>query len=836
MRSKLGIARLIAIHSARRLWRERGRAALLVSAVALGISVFIAVLYASDAAVRSFRSSIAALGGSDSIEIRSRGGGFRLSELAPLYGAVRERFAVLPFWEGRGKVGGSPVTVIAVEPFELGRTFDGDTKPSNKIFGTADLFEKLGVIPGEYLELTLTGRTFLLSAALLPPDLVSLVVGNVLVVTPQSVDLPEDPVFTAVRVAPRQGGAIEDLRALAVALEGSASRRFFVADPRQRSDQAERLFQAFRLNIGVLVGMTLLVSGCVVFGAAQLSVLSLQRQLGALRTIGFSRRMLGGVILGEAVFLGLLGAVLGLTLGRPVTEWCAQLFLKSVSVLYTGGELPTELWGRSIVGVLPLVILAGVGVCALGAIVPAIRASRIPAGLVARSGGSGAPLKLRTFGVGAGVALSLAGSGILFAVTYGRPIFAHLSALGLIAALLVLAWPLLVAVSRLSRTALPSWCGIGGLLATSNVTAGVRVVGVAVATIGVGLSLLIGLGLMVSSFRTTLGEWIGYTIRADLFARSLEVSSGRGPARLPTEFEEFVSALPDVTAVIRFASFEDDSGGAPLTVGGQDFNTADRARVFRLISGELNAQDLRARSGVIISEAASRKLGAGVGDPVRVGGVNAEVRGIFKDYSSEHGVVLFDFDRFRSIFGEMPLTSAAILVSSPERIDGVAHAIEGSPLGREVKLQRNRELRETIFSIFDQTFQITTLMRGIVMVICFLGFILTVLQLHSERQHEIRTLTTLGMSQGAERTAVLLEGLLLFVPGVLLGLAGGTGLALILIYLVNPLSFGWSLDFVPTVPGYLGPIGVVLGSVFVAAWIVAFRPEGAREERERDDE
>ena len=127
-------------------------------------------------------------------------------------------------------------------------------------------------------------------------------------------------------------------------------------------------------------------------------------------------------------------------------------------------------------------------------------------------------------------------------------------------------------------------------------------------------------------------------------------------------------------------------------------------------------------------------------------------------------------------------------------------------------------------------------MRFIVALICVLGFILTALQLHEERRFEIRTLLTLGLSRRGLQGSVFLEGLLMLTPGLLVGALGGTLLALILIHLVNPLSFGWTLNFVPTLRQYGMPILIVFCSNFIAAALVSVRAGTLTRRRENDDE
>lgn len=840
-----GMLTLLLRHAVRRLVREWGRAFLLLAAIGLGISVFVAVLYASDASVRSFRSSLTSFGGEDSVEIRARSGALSRGELASLYPALRHRFDTLAFWEGRGVTHGVSLDVLAFDPVEAesrfewpgrnGATGDGDGEAA--WWGSSRLLRKLGVLDrAGTLTVLIGGKELTLPMRALPEELGHHISGDALLTTlGATAPIREKGGVTGIKLFLRPGGGRELFGAIGRFLEGDHERRLYLANPQARAAQAERLFAAFRLNIGVLVLMTLVVCAFVVFGAAQLSVLTLQRELGIMRTIGFSRPLLGAVILAESVLVGVSGTILGLTIGRPITEWCARLFLNTVSVLYGGGGRPDELWGRSFTEILLLSFGVGVGLSLLGAVLPALRAAKIPPGIVARSRGIVPPPSSRRLHRATLLAVVSAAGAAIISNVFGVAAAAHVASFGVVGGVVGGSFILLDTLAGRVRAPLARVTGVPGLLAAANIISGARIVGVAAAVNGVGLSLLIGLGLMVSSFRHTLGDWIEYTIRGDLFVRSIELGSFDRPSRLPPQFEAIAANTPGIDDTIGFASFELDTGTTLLTVGGQEFSHHPRARSFHLISGQLSPEDLANDDAVLISESASRKLGVTTGDSLSIAGVSTVVRGVFKDYSSEHGIVLFELTRFRKLFGAVPLTSAVIVLEEGDQLENVARSLADSPIGRLISVQRNVELREAIFSIFDQTFQITDLMRFIVAVICALGFVLTALQLHEERRHEIRTLVTLGLSRAGLQGSVLFEGLLIVTPGIVLGAVGGTVLALILIHLVNPLSFGWTLHFVPTIDRYVWPIAVVLCSTVIAAALVALRSTAVSWRQEVED-
>jgi putative ABC transport system permease protein len=842
--------RLIGVHAVRRLRGSPARGALLATAVALGVAVFVAVLYASEASVRSFERSIAPLLGESGAEIRARSGSLEPRTVTPLLRSLGQRFDLLPFWETTAFVGGRSVALLAVDPLPFAARFEGtfgSLTDGATAFAPESLITSLDISPGRTITLT-TPYGPLDVAPVKPPDGLA---GS----------LPTDTIVVPLEVVRsfRPGGSISGIKVwtraeeseesadgafveLATVLEHEPGVGLFLGNVQRRAEHASRLFGAFRLNIGVLVLMTLVVCGFTVFGAAQLSVTGLQRELGVMRTLGFTRGMLAAVVLSEAALVGFLGAVAGMTLGRPLTEWCARLFLNTVSVLYGGAPPPRDLWGGDPVVIGVAALLVGTVVAVSGALVPAWRASRVPPGIVGRGGGGTPPTVTRRsyllFGATCGGAVGAALASLRFDTALG----AHIAAFCLVGAIVTGALPFLLALARRIKSALARTTGVSGLIGTANLTAGARVSALAVGANGVGLALLVGLGVMVSSFRSTLHEWIDYTIRADLFIRPIASGTFDQPARLTAPFEAHLGSLPGVRAAALFAATEVTlPSGDSIAVGGTDFVALDGAREYTLLAGTFDRAALARAPTALVSEAASRKLKVGIGSSLELGGGRLTVVGVFKDFTTEHGIVLLELSQFRRLFGPVGAQSAALYLErtgtavDDATLAAVTTAIGASPAGDSVLIQRNGGLREAILRIFDETFRITELMRVIVILITGLGFMLTLLQLHAERRADTTTLAVIGVDRAMLRGAVFVEGAVMLLPSIVLGLLGGTALALILIHLVNPLSFGWTLTFVPTPADYLTPIAVVAGGNLVGALSVALRSVAFSKESRRDE-
>jgi putative ABC transport system permease protein len=107
----------------------------------------------------------------------------------------------------------------------------------------------------------------------------------------------------------------------------------------------------------------------------------------------------------------------------------------------------------------------------------------------------------------------------------------------------------------------------------------------------------------------------------------------------------------------------------------------------------------------------------------------------------------------------------------------------------------NRELRHEAIRIFDQTFAITYALEAIAVVVAVMGIAGALVSIVIDRRREFGILRYLGAATSQIRKLILMEaawiGLLANIAGLILGFL----LSLILIYVINKQSFGWTIRF-----------------------------------------
>jgi putative ABC transport system permease protein len=230
---------------------------------------------------------------------------------------------------------------------------------------------------------------------------------------------------------------------------------------------------------------------------------------------------------------------------------------------------------------------------------------------------------------------------------------------------------------------------------------------------------------------------------------------------------------------------------------------------------------LPGRDRAIVSEPFANRFGVRAGDMLRVpiGDRTATltVAGIYYEYSSSQGYVMLDSSTFlKYVPGHAP-TSLAVYLSPGADTARVQHDIQTRAAGRGAAVAPNAELRRNAIAIFDRTFAITWALEAVALVVAMLGAANSLLALVLDRRREFGLLRYLGASARQIRSMVLAEAALAGALAIGLGLALGFALSLLLIFVVNRQSFGWTIQF--HTPGSLlaGALALVWAVTVLAA-------------------
>ena len=592
-----------------------------------------------------------------------------------------------------------------------------------------------------------------------------------------------------IEVSLADGAVRDDVVSRVTSRLGSRAR---VVTPEARERNVSSLLAAFRLNLTALSLVSLLVGLFLVHESVQASLVRRRTEFGLLRCLGATRKQVATMLLAESAGLGVAGTAFGLPLGRLA----ASLAVTPVSATLTNVYLVNEI-ERLRIGA-PLYVLAivvGVGGAILGGLVPSLEmAGRDPRTLLR-------PFALNELAGRLATRLALAGILVLLVGAFWFFVFGHrLRAGGFVLAFLVLvALPLFIprVVQAVGRRQLAR--GFGWTYSLRTMALRLHTASFAIAALAISVSMLVAITLLVGSFRKTLETWVATTLTADVYLTSESWARGSSEAGLDIALVDELRAYPGVLEAETLRQTRLWTGDTEITVSGVDFAPSLERLRIPLREGDAVTTLERIRDGdaVMVSEPLARKRGVSVGDKLELatesGQVSLPIAGVSFDYSSDAGVAVVSAETLTRLAGITPITNVALFLSPGVDAEKTLDGLRAHYADRPLLIRSNADLRREIFRIFDQTFAVTRLLQVMALLVAALGISLALLVIARERRSELALYRALGALRGQLVPLFLYEALCMGVLGWLVGSAGGIALAWLLVHVVNPAYFGWTI-------------------------------------------
>jgi putative ABC transport system permease protein len=797
----------------RPLRRDLPRTTLTILAVALGVGVVIAIDLAGDAATGSFRSSLENLVGKTDLEIVANGGVDErwMASLAAL--PVNARFAPVIETQGILEHVGA-VTVYGVDFIaqarreRAGKPIPTDLDSAAII--SSGLARRAGVKEGGQITFTLQDAVETFRAAGIADagdaEFALLDIATAQRALHEYGKLDRIDVF----VSPN-----EDFTRVEREVRAALPASYRVEKPGTRSEQNQRMLRAFRWNLRVLSYISLVVGAFLIYNTISVSVVRRRPEIGILRALGAGRRWILWLFLGEALLFGLAGSLAGIALGRLMAEAAVGLIAQTVNSLYVSSRPAAVALGMPAVA---LAIFCGIAVAFVSALAPAREAMQVAP---VEAMGRGAHEHHARLHVRRNLLWAILVAIVALAVSRvspvdGKPIAGYAATLLAIVSMALAAPAVVTGLAAATRTASRALFGPEGLLAVRGLAAALDRTSVVVGALSTAIAMMASVGIMVGSFRETVIVWLDTQLRADLYvAPASRAGAGRHPA-LSADVPALVSSIPGVDAVDLFHALEFDYEGQRASLGSGDAGVVRRYGRLRFLRGEDREAVLRSLVGqdrVIVSEPFANKHGLHAGDAVTLplGGhmVKAIVAGVYYDYSTERGWVIFDNATLAKYLPDLPATNLAIYVGKNADACQVRRAVEERLARYRVVVAPNRTLRQNAVMVFDRTFAITYALEGVAIAVAMLGAANSLLAMVLDRRREFGLLRYLGAAPAQVRRMILLEAGFLGLAANLLGLALGFVLSLVLIYVINKQSFGWTIQFHPPIALLAGASALV---------------------------
>ena len=598
------------------------------------------------------------------------------------------------------------------------------------------------------------------------------------------------------------------------------------SEPGDAAQRVSQLSRAYRINLTVLALVALFTGAFLVFSVLSLSVAKRAQQLALLGVMGLGGATRLQLVLCESLLLGLLGSAAGVALGTALAALALRLLGGDLGGGYFAGIAPALQWSWAVA-----LTYGGLGVVAalVGGWWPARTAQQLPPaqslkGLgVAPVGHGRAWLSLAMLLAGGLLALLPPVAGIAL----GAYLSVALLLVGGIGALPGLIGLLYGRLSPLvAKRALP-------MLAVERARRVRESAGVAVSGVVASLSLAVALTIMVASFRHSVTDWLDVVLPADLYVRTAASSAAGETAYFSPEFVQAVAAVPGVARAgsLRVTQLLLSPDQPAVALIARDMQTP--ARVLPLVGPALSVP--AGAIGIYVSEPMVTRYQANPGDffePMansfaKTGAPRFFVAGVWRDYARQFGAIAMDEQDFVRLTGDRRVNDLALWLAPGAREDAVQAAIRqlaaqtsGPGLNHElIELASAGEIRVRSLQIFDRSFAVTYWLQAVAIAIGLFGVAANFSAQVLARRKEFGLLAHLGLTRRQVLSVVAGEGAAWTVMGSIAGLALGLAVSVVLVHVVNPQSFHWSMDLqVPWLRLLALCVAVVLAGT-LTAWL-----------------
>ena len=813
----------------RPMLRERGRSLLILAAVALGVAVVLAIDLASGAATGSFHSSMETLSGDNDLEVTATGG--VPEAIVGKLDTLPARIRVSARIEDHASVGAADATVplIGLDLIAEANQYTGGQVNKDWDWGSIQhindpdavwVTRGLGKKTGEHVSLLINDATkdyvvrgLIPETARLGTDAVVMDIGAAQVATGKAGHV--DRILIKL---PEHGDLDQWEAKLREAMPGGVQ-----LQPQGSQTAANRkMLSAFRWNLRVLSYIAVLVGAFLIYNTISVSVVRRRAQIGTVRALGASRNAVLLAFLTEAATYGSLGSILAIPLGRLMASGAVRLLSATVDALYISSR-PGAM--TLTFASLTLAFLVGIGVTLASALSPALEASRVPPTEAMARGAREYAVRVESKRdlIAAVIVAALAAAAAQMPAIAGKPFFGYLAAVLLIASCALAVPSLVSGIMSTASGLLQRVGGVEALLAARSLAGSLRRTSVLVCALATAIAMMTSVAIMVGSFRQTVISWMDTQLPADLYLRPAgNPSADRHPTIAP-ELTQQLATLPGVAYVSRFRAYEIEYEGLPMTVASVETNIPRYDQTSGFVSGrapEAVLKELAEPGTAMVSEPFTMKHHVKAGDvltlPLGSGMARLRIVDVFYDYANERGYVIISRQNMLSYLHDRAASNLAVYLKPGADIESVRREIEGAAAHRDVLIFSNGQLRHEAIRIFDQTFAITYALEAISVMVAVMGIAGALLSIVFDRRREFGLLQYMGAASGQIRRLILIEaGLIGFLSNIA-GLLLGVALSLVLIFVINKQSFGWTIRFHWPVELLFGALSVVYVATVLA--------------------
>lgn len=795
-------------------WRShRLQAVVAIIAIALGIALGFSIHLINSAAYNEFSAATKSLLGQSDLQVRGTQAMFDESMYPTL--AAHEDIAVAnPVLEfdvvvpGKlGERGDSKLKILGMDMFRaanispdlLGVPVEGeplDGLSDDAVFLSPAAMQWLQVKQGDSLQLRVGAKTITLRIA---GGLVSARAGQRIAVMDIGVaQWRFNHLGLLSRIELKLMNGVNH-NAFKEKLKQALGEYFLVTESADQEARINDMSRAYRVNLNMLALVALFTGAFLVFSSRALSVIRRRHQLALLRVLGLTRQQLLRQILLEGALLGVLGSLLGLVLGYAIAAATLKLFGGDLGASFFPGVTPEMYFSLPAAATF---FLLGLVITLLGSAVPAWEAANAKTASALKSGSEDVALSKLAKPWPALFCLAAAGLFTQLPPISGLPIPGYLA----IALLLIGGIALMPHFSALFFSALfaakgKQASGVVPTLALARLANAPNQAAIALGGVLASFSLVVAMAIMVTSFRVSVEEWLEHVLPADMYVTLASTGDQGG---FQPEQQAAIAAMPGISRLdfSRALQLTIDPGRPSITLIARPLDMADPSKIIPII-GEIMPPASFPDDAIPIwvSEAMVDLYGHAIGKqvslPLGVTGAtpqNFVVAGVWRDYGRQFGAIQMQLSDYQLLTHDLNVNTAALWLQTGVTTEQMVASLKNLAFGDAVEISRSSEIRALSLTIFDRSFAVTYLLEAVAVIIGLLGVAASFSAQTLARAKEFGMLRHIGMMRRQIHGMLAAEGGLLAVLGIALGFILGWGISLILVFIVNPQSFHWTMQ------------------------------------------
>jgi putative ABC transport system permease protein len=643
---------------------------------------------------------------------------------------------------------------------------------------------------------------------------------------------------------------IGQLSRIDIRLQAGTDRAAFIAslqlpagitatEPGDDAQRVSNLSRAYRVNLTVLALVALFTGAFLVFSVLSLSVAKRSQQFALLGVLGLTGRERLRLVLWESAVLGTLGSAAGIALGTALAALALRWLGGDLGGGYFSGVAPVLQWDT---GAALVYGLLGVAAALVGGWWPARAAQKLPPAQTLKGLGAppagGTPYRLSLLLMAAGGLLAL--SPPIAGIALGAYLSVGLLLVGGIAAL---PWLIALLYDRMAphvaQRLLP-------LLAVERARRVRGSAAVAVSGVVASLSLAVALTVMVASFRDSVTHWLDVVLPADLYVRTAGSTASSDTVFFTPAFVQALTELPGVArlATLRVTSLLLDANQPAVALIARDLR--DPAGSLPLVGSPLPVP--AGHVAIYVSEpmvdlygvrpgstfpalaesfgdlALEGRAQAAINSGANTGLPRFYVAGVWRDYARQFGAIAMDQRDLENLTGDRRVNDLALWLAPgasdaqlQQSIRALAQAQSGA--GELIEFASSSQIRATSLRIFDRSFAVTYWLQAVAIAIGLFGVAASFSAQVLARRKEFGLLAHLGLTRRQILTLVAGEGAAWTLAGALAGLGLGLAVSLVLVHVVNPQSFHWTMDLALPWLRLLALCAAVVLAGTVTAWL-----------------